>query len=181
MVTLFAYFLIGFLMNNEIEISNFNSNNTHGKWRIINDVVMGGISKSSFTIKEDGTAVFEGKLSPDNNGGFASARTELENFDDTEFSGVIIKAKGDGNIYNVRFRTNLDYDGISYQAKFKSSDQWQEFKIPFDEFVPTFSGRTFDNQPKLESKNIQQIGILIADKQFGAFTVQLDWIKFYKD
>jgi monofunctional biosynthetic peptidoglycan transglycosylase len=181
MVTLSAYFLIGLLMNSEIEIFNFNSKNSSGNWRIINDVVMGGISKSSFTIKEDGTAVFEGKLSPDNNGGFASARTELEKLDDTEYSGVIIRAKGDGNIYNIRFRTNLDYDGISYQAKFKSSDQWQEFKIPFDKFVPTFRGRTFDNQPKLESKNIKQMGILIADKQFGAFSVQLDWIKFYID
>jgi len=168
-------------MNGEIEIFNFNSKNSSGNWRIVNDVVMGGISKSSFTINEDGTAVFEGKLSPDNNGGFASVRTELENLDFAEFDGVIIKAKGDGNIYNIRSRTNLDYDGISYQAKFKSSDQWQEFKIPFSEFIPTFRGRTFDNQPKLESKDIKQIGILIADKQFGAFSVQLDWIKFYKD
>ncbi len=168
-------------MNNEIEIFNFDSDINTGNWRIINDVVMGGISKSSFTIKEDGTAVFEGKLSPDNNGGFASVRTELENLSLDEFDGVIIRAKGDGNIYNIRFRTNLDYDGISYQAKFKTTDEWREFKIPFDEFIPTFRGNTFDNQPKLKSEDIKQLGIMIADKQFGTFSVQLDWIKFYKN
>ena len=84
-------------MNGEKVIFDFSSQETSGKWRIVNDVVMGGISKSSITLSEDGTAKFSGTLSPDNNGGFASIRAYMEENDLIDYEGVIIKAKGDGN------------------------------------------------------------------------------------
>ena len=70
---------------------------------------------------------------------------------------------------------------MAYQAKFKTEADWKEFRIPFYDFTATFRGRTYDNQPKLVSDNLRQIGILIADYQFGKFSMQIDWIKFYKD
>ena len=169
-------------MNGEKQIFDFSSNKTAGEWRIINDVVMGGVSKSSMKLGTDGTAKFSGILSADNNGGFASVRSYVENVDLDDFTGVIIRTKGDGKIYNLRFRTDEDYDGVSYQAKFKSeNEEWTENKIPFKDFVPTFRGRTVPNTPELDSKNIKQFGILIADKQFGEFELDVQWIKFYKE
>ena len=104
----------------------------------------------------------------------------LKNNDLDNFTGVIIKAKGDGNIYNLRFRTDKNYDGVSYQAKFKSDKaEWIEYKIPFKDFVPTFRGRTVPNKPELKSEDIRQIGILIADEQWGAFELNVKWIKYY--
>ena len=160
-------------MNSETEIFNFNSPTTSGEWRTVDDVVMGGISNSKFIINPDSTATFSGTVSPDNNGGFASARTSLKNvFKDYE--GAIIRVKGDGNIYSLRFRTDKNFDGISYQAKFKTeSGEWKEYKIPLNDFKPTFRGNTLADKPKLESKDIKQIGILIADKQFGKFELKL--------
>ena len=71
-------------------------------------------------------------------------------------------------------------DGFSYQAKFETeSGEWKEYKIPFSEFKPTYRGNTLSDKPKLESKDIKQIGILIADKQFGNFELNIDWIKLY--
>ena len=169
-------------MNSEKQIFEFSSVETSGKWQIINDVVMGGVSESGLTFNENGSARFAGTLSPDNNGGFASVRANVEEKNLNEFDGVIIKAKGDGNIYNLRFRTNENYDGVSYQAKFKStSEEWKEFRIPFQEFKATFRGRIVPNQPELKSENIRQIGILIADNQFGDFELDVKWIKFYKN
>lgn len=169
-------------MNTDKELFVFNSPETSGEWRIINDVVMGGISKSSFILTEEGSAKFSGTLSPDNNGGFASVRAFIEENDLNGFTGVIIKARGDGNKYNMRFRTDQNYDGISYQAKFKSNkDEWIEHKILFKDFVPTYRGRTIPNKPELKSNNIRQIGILIADEQWGKFELDVQWIKFYKD
>ena len=134
---------------------------------------------SRFEINSDSTATFSGTVFPDNNGGFASVRTSLDN-EFNDFEGAIIRVKGDGNIYSLRFRTDKNFDGISYQAKFKTdSGEWKEYKIPFSDFKPTFRGRTLSNKPKLESKDIKQIGILVADKQFGKFELNIDWIKFY--
>ncbi len=181
-MTAILIFMISVMMiQNEKNIFDFNSPETSGEWRIINDVVMGGVSNSKIELSEAGTMKFYGTLSPDNNGGFASIRAYLESGDISDYEGITIKAKGDGNLYNIRFRTNTNYDGPAYQAKFKSDkEEWSEFKISFTEFNPTFRGSVVTNQPELISNDIKQVGILIADKQFGEFELNIDWIKFYK-
>jgi hypothetical protein len=45
----------------------------------VNDVVMGGVSESSFKISKERTATFSGILSSNNNGGFASVGAYVEN------------------------------------------------------------------------------------------------------
>ena len=44
------------------------------KWRIVNDGVMGGISKSNIYLNEVSNIIFAGNVSLENNGGFASIR-----------------------------------------------------------------------------------------------------------
>lgn len=149
-------------------------------WERVNDDVMGGISKSAFETNQNNTAKFSGVLSPENNGGFASYRTLVKESLPEGFAGVTLRFLGDGNQYNIRFRTHQNFDGFSYSATFKSEPgQWTETNIPFEDFVPTFRGRLLENKPQLESKDIKQIGILISDKQFGEFWIDLDWIKIY--
>jgi len=169
--------LVSLIMISEKVIFDFNSPSTSGEWITINDIVMGGISESKFEINSDSTAIFSGTVSPDNNGGFASARASIKD-EFKDFKEAIIRVKGDGNIYSLRFRTNNNLDGISYQAKFKTeAGEWKEYKIPLSGFKPTFRGNALSNKPKLESKDIKQIGILIADKQYGEFQLKIDWIK----
>jgi monofunctional biosynthetic peptidoglycan transglycosylase len=173
--------LLGLTMSNEIMIFNFD-NEESGEWRIVNDAVMGGLSRSSFELVEGGYALFSGSVRPENNGGFASVRTTIDDMDLSNYDGAMLRIKGDGNLYNLRFRTNRNFDGVSYQAKFESEkNNWNEVKIPFSEFIPTFRGRRVPDQPPLDPADIMQMGILIADKQFGEFEIIIDWIKFYKE
>ncbi len=178
---LFIILLLSTLPVNEDNIIfDFNTAQSSGDWMIVNDDVMGGISKSKFELNEDSTATFSGSVFPDNNGGFASVRTSLKNEWEDTFNGVKIMVKGDGKIFSLRFRTDLYFDGMSYQSKFKTkADQWAEYKLPLDKFMPTYRGRTLYNKKPLNSKDIEQIAILIADKQFGDFKISVDWIKFY--
>jgi NADH dehydrogenase [ubiquinone] 1 alpha subcomplex assembly factor 1 len=180
MFTIFLYIVMGFILNGEKVLYKFDSVDNNGEWRIINDGVMGGVSQSSFKLTDNNTAVFSGRVLPDNNGGFASVRSIMKNNDLKDFEGAVIRVKGDGKFYNFRFRTNESFDGYAYQAKFKTEeDVWREIKMPFKDFTPTFRGRTLSNKPPLKSENIRQVGILIADKQFGDFKIEIDWIKFY--
>ena len=167
-------------VNGETILFDFNSSETSGRWYTVNDDVMGGISKSNMVLNDDGTATFRGQVSLENNGGFASIRAAIDSSFESDFKGVTLRVKGDGSIYSIRFRTNQNFDGYAYQAKIKTEkDQWKEFKLPFNEFVPTFRGYTLRDKPALTSKDIAQIGILIADKQSGDFEIDLEWIKFY--
>ena len=168
-------------MQNELIIFDF-SNKEDKNWRIINDGVMGGLSRSSFKLVKGDFALFSGTVRPENNGGFASVRASISDMELENYDGAMIRIKGDGNLYNLRFRTNRNFDGVSYQAKFRSEkDSWKEIKIPFSDFIPTFRGRRVPNQPPLDAADIKQMGILIADKQFGDFELIIDWMKFYKE
>jgi monofunctional biosynthetic peptidoglycan transglycosylase len=169
------------IMSAQTLIFDFESPGTTGEWYIVNDDVMGGVSNSDIILNQDATMTFSGKLSPENYGGFASIRSYITPDSQTEYQGVIIRMKGDGNIYSLRFRTSDAFDGYAYQAKIKTTKgEWQEFRVPFKDFKATFRGRTLWNKPALMSKNIVQIGILIADKQFGKFETKIDWIKLYQ-
>ena len=66
---------------------------TEDQWRIVNDDVMGGISSSKAIIKDD-KITFSGNVSLDNNGGFASLRSQIKNYNFENFSGIEIKIKG---------------------------------------------------------------------------------------
>lgn len=180
MLLVIFYLIISLSEMNYRTLLDF-SEQTLDSWRIINDEVMGGISTSNFFI-ENGIATFSGEVSPENNGGFASVRFAAETEELSGFDGVEIKIRGDGKIYNLRFRTDNNFDGFSYQAKVKSKNQkWSVIRIPLDNFVPVFRGRTILNKPSLVSDKIKQVGLLIADKQFGSFNLDIEYIKMYKE
>jgi hypothetical protein len=59
-------------------IFDFNKNSEVGSWMILDDVVMGGKSSSTFKLNDEGHGEFEGERSLDNNGGFSSVRHKFE-------------------------------------------------------------------------------------------------------
>jgi monofunctional biosynthetic peptidoglycan transglycosylase len=155
---------------------------TSDSWRAINDGVMGGLSQSGLSVTKGGVGVFSGHVSLANNGGFASIRSRRDTIDISEFDGLVVRVKGDGNRYRLRLRTDERYDGIAYQAKFDTTrDEWRVVEIPFDSFLPTYRGRTVRNAPPLDTTRISQIGFMIADKQEGSFRIDIEWVRAYSD
>ena len=150
-------------------------------WRSIDDVVMGGVSHSTMTI-EDGIAVFRGTVSLENNGGFASVRSEPAAHDLSAFDGLVLRLRGDGRRYGVRLRTTASFDGPSYQAMVEpEAGIWQEITIPFRDFEPVFRGRRIPGHPALDPSHVETFGLLIADKQAGPFQLEIAWIAGFRE
>lgn len=150
-------------------------------WRPVNDGVMGGLSRSGMVLSGAGTAIFEGIVSLENNGGFASVRTTIGEIDMSSDTGLAIRVKGDGKRYRLRLRTDRRFDGVAYQAHFDAGNgEWVTIHIPFSSFVPTFRGRLLADQPPLDTATICQIGLMIADKQDGPFRLEIEWIRAYR-
>jgi NADH dehydrogenase [ubiquinone] 1 alpha subcomplex assembly factor 1 len=144
-------------------------------WQVINDGVMGGLSSSRFSLMEGG-ACFEGSVSLENNGGFASVRSEPQNHDLSPFQGILLRARGDGKRYVFRLRNSGSFDGVSYQAHFETvSDEWITIRLPFESFKPVFRGRLVQNAEPLDLKSIKSFGFLISDKQAGVFRIDISW------
>ncbi|MGD8699988.1 MAG: CIA30 family protein [Gemmatimonadales bacterium] len=150
---------------------------TAADWYVVNDGVMGGVSSSDMEVTADGTGVFAGRLSLENNGGFASVRTAPATSDLSAFAGLVLRVRGDGRRYQMRLRTDARFDGLAYRAEFDTeADRWITVVLPFDAFVPTFRGYVPPNAPPLDPGAIRQFGLLIADGQEGEFRLEVERI-----
>ncbi len=146
------------------------------RWRSVDDNVMGGISQGAFAVTEQGTGIFKGSLSLENNGGFSSARRASGDYDFSAASGLSLRVKGDGRRYQLRVHTT-DADNITYRAEFETTvGTWQTLQFPFAAFEPVFRGRIVADAPTLNPTAIGQVGFLIADKTSGEFRLEIDWI-----
>ena len=147
-------------------------------WFTVNDDVMGGVSTSLVTISaESQRLTFAGNLSLDNNGGFASARSQWTAYDLEEFDGVVLRVRGDGKTYQVRIRTELTGPDIAYTASFVTeAGTWQEVHIPFSEMVPFYRGFFVREAGPLQPATIRSFGLMLADKQQGDFSLDVDRI-----
>ena len=149
-------------------------------WSVINDVVMGGVSNSSFTVQKPGTAVFSGAVSLENNGGFASANMKPAQFDVSGFDGIRFRVKGDGKNYKITLKNDGAFNGFSYRFEFSTKNgEWLTIDAPFTSFVPKFMTQN-TSAPPVDKAKIKTFGFLIADKQDGPFRLEIDWIGAYR-
>jgi hypothetical protein len=150
------------------------------QWRIVNDGVMGGLSSSNVTINEADKIVFKGTVSLDNNGGFASLRSPVKNYNFEKFSGIELRMKGDGKRYSISMKETSYFTGYFYTKSFETTkDEWVVIKIPFDEFKLYYYGKETNSDKNIPLNNIKEISLLIGDKQKGDFITEVDYIKLY--
>ena len=145
-------------------------------WRAVNDGVMGGVSTGRM-VKVGDTLRFEGELSLENNGGFASVRRQVDQ-DLSRATSVRIHVRGDGRTYQFRIRHDERFDGVSWRAEFTGSGDWQMLDLPLDEFMPVFRGRQVPSAGPVDPSSIRQVGFLLADKQAGPFALDIRSIEF---
>jgi NADH dehydrogenase [ubiquinone] 1 alpha subcomplex assembly factor 1 len=147
-------------------------------WKIVSDDVMGGLSTSRFLILASGGAVFSGVVSLENNGGFASVRSASMKHDLSGFDAFVLRVRGDGRRYKFTVRTEAGLDTPLYRQAFATKrGEWEEHRLAFKDFVPTFRGRVLKDVPPLNPANVTSMGFLIADKQAGAFQLEIAFIR----
>jgi hypothetical protein len=147
-------------------------------WQIVNDDVMGGLSTSRFQFLTNGGAVFSGVVSLENNGGFASVRSSSVRENLRGLDAFVLRVRGDGRRYKFTARTESGFDTPIYQcAFFTQRGEWQEHRLSFKDFVPTFRGRVLTDVPPLDPAKVTSVGFLISEKQDGPFQIELSWIK----
>lgn len=76
---------------------DFTDINEVGNWQVINDGVMGGLSKGQMIFTDD-VSVFNGNISLENNGGFSSVYRQIEPLP-KGLDVVEIDIHGDGLVY----------------------------------------------------------------------------------
>ena len=181
--TRLSLLLVVFLMQAVTEIPlrpllDFAGPDTAQKWQAVNDNVMGGVSDGRFRITADNTMEFSGRLSLENNGGFASVRTKPTNFNVHAGDTLVVRLKGDGREYVLNIYTKSRRMAFSYRAPLPTTkDEWTEVAIPLEDFIPMAFGRRVQGMGPVEPDQINGLGFMLSDKQPGRFRMQVEWVK----
>jgi len=159
-------------------------------WGAVDDVVMGGVSQSEMRLGS-GYAVFSGNVSIDNSGGFASVRTR--NFEPSlnlsNYRGVELRVKGDGQRYKLFLRTEAKWDGVGYAHSFDTiANDWMTIQVPFADLVPIFRAKTVSDAP-LDTTQICSLQLMLSKFEYdralnprftpGLFSLQIESISAY--
>jgi monofunctional biosynthetic peptidoglycan transglycosylase len=146
------------------------------RWRAVHDTVMGGRSSGDVLPTQDGLR-FSGRLSLENNGGFASIRGQSDQFDLGGTDGLQLEVVGDGRTWFVTVdRADVRLRAGSYRTAIQTREgESTTHNLRWSDFQPTSFGRPVVGVPALQAApgRIAQIGLMVADGQEGSFDVEV--------
>ena len=153
---------------------DFSKESSLSNWFIINDGVMGGVSKGQLILTPEGHGKFTGTVSLANNGGFTSIRCNLPPTAIASNMKISIRLKGDGKNYQFRVR----HQPMAYQSyihDFSTTGEWQTIEIPFNAMYASFRGYRLDI-PNFKGDQMEEIAFLIGNKKAESFKLIIDSI-----
>lgn len=143
-------------------------------WQAIDDRVMGGVSRSRLRHDPNGHAVFEGEVSLARNGGFASVRSSPGPRGMPGAEACLLEVRGEAKRFKLSLLTDDGFDSVNHQAIFTpAGSTWQTLSVPLTSFRASFRGREVPGAPALDPARIRQVGLMIADRQAGAFALDV--------
>ena len=166
----------------KVEKVVFDFEDSDHDWIIVNDDVMGGISKATTQLSGNGTKVFQGALSLKNNGGFATTRSRARDLELAGYKGLVMRVLGDGRTYGISGLPSSRRGELNtWQNKFTTTaGEWTEIQVPFDSLTRNVMGRRLPRSDALPQERLRSIAFSIADKDESPFRLEVDWIKAYK-
>ena len=97
---------------------DFDDDADFAAWQPIDDVVMGGVSRSTFSRRRMASPASAAWSRSNYGGGFASVRTKPQAWATGGAESFMLRCRGDGRQYKFTVRTDDGFDGVQYQARF---------------------------------------------------------------
>jgi len=179
----FSIFILTIGMNDDNLLLDFQKNNEVTKgWACINDGVMGGLSNGVATYKKN-SLIFAGKISLENNGGFASMRSPFGQVDLSAYETVTIRYRAKGQSFAMMLEDDTRYYTPYFKKEFYTVDthenKWNETTLELGTFEAYTFGRPLGTYLGTKNlKNIVRIGIITNSKETDPFELEVDYIKF---
>ena len=143
----------------------------------IDDAVMGGVSSSRLVQAAPGIAAFEGTVSLENNGGFASVRSRPRDWRMAGATVLVLRLRGDGKAYRVNLRTPNTPSAFRFEAPLElPAGTWREVEVPIAALRAKAFGRPVPLVGPPDPARVNQLGFMISDRQAGPFRLEIDWV-----
>lgn len=156
---------------------DFTENELDG-WFIINDGVMGGLSKGQARFTEEGL-LFYGSVSLENNGGFTSLRAPFGNYDLSEYTQITIRYRSKGISMALQMEEDRRFYYPNFKVKLPKSEDWVTNTYSLAEVRQYRMGYLTGNlmEPKDRSEIIR-MGFITDEKKASDFEFEVAYVEF---
>ena len=85
---------------------------------------------------------------------------------------LLLAVRGDGQVYKLSLKADDSNATGQYQASFTVPREWTSLRFVPTDFAASFRGRALA-APTIVLGEVQTVGLLITDKQVGAFRIEV--------
>jgi NADH dehydrogenase [ubiquinone] 1 alpha subcomplex assembly factor 1 len=179
MIRAFTCLTLLLLMNQSpTTLFHFNKDSDISAWNIVDDRVMGGISRGYFELTEDGYGKFYGYVTTESNGGFSSVDYDFDKLQVNPSDKIRIKLKGDGKTFQLRVKA-FESDRHNYIKELDTTGEWQTIEIALSEMQPSWRGNKL-SIPNFDKGQISSVTVLIGNGKKQNFELLIDAIELVK-
>ena len=175
MKTLFLFAMGLYFVSNET--INFKSSQSDD-WYVLNDGVMGGLSKGK-TIDSENGIVFFGDVSLENNGGFTSYRGPWKDYELSNYETVTIRYRSEGIQLAFVMETSRRFWIPNYKVSLTQSDEFISTTFQLKDFrqyrLGTPTGKSLANE---NLDDIIRLGFITDEKRAGDFKFEVVSVEF---
>jgi NADH dehydrogenase [ubiquinone] 1 alpha subcomplex assembly factor 1 len=152
---------------------------TCDNWFVVLDGVMGGLSEGDATMT-DTSILFKGKVSLENNGGFASLRTSYGDYDLSSYEKVSVRYRSTGQDFGFTLTKYRQFWRANYKANLPiTSGEWQTVTFKLTDFETYRLGRKLSGHlDTADLSKIIRLGFISNTKAPTAFEIEIDRIVF---
>lgn len=166
-------------MNHQDLNLDFGKGSAGTDWLVVNDGVMGGLSKSSLQIT-DNSLILRGEVSLENNGGFASMRSPYQTLDLSKHKTVNIRYRSTGQDVGLVFSLHRQWYRPNYKINLEESgNEWKTVSIELitarEYRIGRLTGHTINKKLLAE---IIRLGFITNSKKVGTFSFEVDYLLF---
>jgi NADH dehydrogenase [ubiquinone] 1 alpha subcomplex assembly factor 1 len=167
----FAFLLLLLISQTAMQI-NFGTETGGSDWRATNDGVMGGRSKGQLSLG-DHSILFEGYVSLENNGGFASFNSPYQDMDLSAYQSISIRYRSKGQAFSMALAKDRRWWVPNFKYKLKEhTEGWEVANFQLKDFKEYYMGEPTGNAiTEAVLDNIIRMGFIAYNKKAGSFRV----------
>ncbi|MEL6254363.1 MAG: CIA30 family protein [Bacteroidota bacterium] len=158
---------------------DFGRGKTGEDWFIMNDDVMGGLSKGEMDLTPH-SLIFSGKISLENNGGYTFVRCPFGPLGLGNSTKMEIKYRSKGQTIGINLNNSQAWYKPYYKLLLKDTNyKWQEVELELSDALEYSRGKPNGKNMQLELvEEIKRLGFSNTELKEGIFKFEVDYIKF---
>lgn len=179
MKILLAFIFTTLFMAQQLSYDFGSSCDNCDQWFVVVDGVMGGLSQGT-VLQSQESIIFRGRISLENNGGFASLRTPYQDYDLSAYKTVTVRYRSTGQDFGLTLSKHRQFWRPQYKTNLPTTNgTWKTLTCNLEDFETYRLGELMPGTPDKEDlSGIIRLGLISNTEAASDFEIEVDKIYF---